>query len=179
MITTTGSRTQAIGIGLGVAIIFTGSVNAIRQPNPSDWYYPPVSAAADQVPGGLRLETSSGQNSIFLTGAFASPAQISDFSISDLRDISGLTASQVARLFGVSRRSVNHWLAGKPMAPQHEERLSLLLTAIQGLPGDTPDDRRSVLLNSANGMSLFHQLVQQAPTPATLQVNPLDPSEQF
>ena len=179
MTTTTGTRTQAIGIGLGVAIIFTGSVSAIRQPNPSDWYYPPVSVAAEQVPGSLRIETSRGQDSIFLTGAFATPARISDLSIGDLRDLSGLTASQVARLFGVSRRSVNHWLAGKPMAPQHEERLSFLLATVQGLSGDTPDERRSVLLGSSNGMSLFHQLVQQAPAAATLQVNPISPSEQF
>jgi len=37
-----------------------------------------------------------------------------------LRDCSGLRAQQLARLFGVSRRSVNHWFSGKPKSGEHE-----------------------------------------------------------
>ena len=93
--------------------------------------------------------------------------------------MSGLTASQVARLFGVSRRSVNNWIAGKPMAPHHEERLSQLVAIVRGVEGTTPDERRAALLDSSAGRSIFHQILEQSPTAESLQVNPLSPSEQF
>lgn len=79
-------------------------------------------------------------------------------SVTRLRELSNLTADQLARLFDVSRRSIQNWISGAPMAASHEERLSHL-TSVISAAGATPDERRKKLLSSANGMSLFHQLV--------------------
>lgn len=78
-------------------------------------------------------------------------------SVAVLRDLSGLTSSQIARLFGVSRRSVQNWIAGATMSPSNEERLSHLLAQIRPL-GDGPLERRRKLLASSKGPSLLHQL---------------------
>ena len=161
------------------ALMLSGSVSAVTLPTQQAWLCPAVSGGAQSVPGGLRLDTSVGQTPLFASDTFAYPVEESRLSIGDLRDLSGLTASQVARLFGVSRRSVNHWLAGKPMAVQHEERLSMLLSTITSLPGTSPDERRAELLDSSGGPSVFHQLLAQVPNDSILQVNPLDASEQF
>lgn len=97
------------------------------------------SAASPEV----KLEQSTPVNSVF-----------------HLREISDLTAEQLARLFGVSRRSVQSWIGGAPMAAVHEERLSRL-TAVIGAVGNTPDERRQRLLSSPGRMSLFHQLITE------------------
>lgn len=78
--------------------------------------------------------------------------------VSGLRAVSGLTADQIARLFGVSRRTVQNWVAGGPMASVHEERLAHLYSVVLA-SGRTPEDRRKKLLSSSGGMSLFHQLI--------------------
>lgn len=180
MSTSSGARGQRVGVGLSVAaLMLSGSVSAVRLPTQQAWLCSAVSAGTESEPGALRLDTSVGQNAVFASGTFAYPVEESRLSIGDLRDLSGLTASQVARLFGVSRRSVNHWLAGKAMAVQHEERLSVLLSTIMSLPGASPDERRAELLDSSGGPSVFHQLLAQVPSDSILQVNPLDPSEQF
>lgn len=89
-------------------------------------------------------------------------------SVADLRALSGLTADQIGRLFGVSRRSVQNWVAGTPMAATHEERLSRL-TMVVAATGSSPEERRRKLLSSASGVSLFHQLVSELGEDAVLQ----------
>ena len=79
--------------------------------------------------------------------------------ITELRAASGLTTEQVARLLGVTRRTVHNWINGNAMAAQHEERLSRLLALVQALPGATPAERRTALLDSSGGESLFHRLL--------------------
>ncbi len=78
--------------------------------------------------------------------------------VAGLRDISGLTSDQIGRLFGVSRRSVQNWVAGAPMASIHEERLAHLYSVVLEC-GNSPEERRKKLLSSARGMSLFHQMI--------------------
>lgn len=78
--------------------------------------------------------------------------------VSGLRIASGLTADQISRLFGVSRRSVQNWVAGAPMASAHEERLAHLYSVVLA-SGKSPEDRRKKLLSSAGGKSRFHQLI--------------------
>lgn len=99
--------------------------------------------------------------------------------VAELRETSGLTASQIARLFGVSRRSVNNWFVGRPMSSVHEERLSQLLATVRSLSGRNSMEKRAELLASAEGPSIFHQLLAEAPSETVLQVNPLRPREQF
>lgn len=102
--------------------------------------------------------TSSGvplANSTNPTGVSVSPAR----RVAELRALTGLTIDQMGRLFGVSRRSVHNWINGNTMAPQHEERLATILAVAQVLPGTTPVERRAAMLDSSQGVSLFHQLM--------------------
>jgi DNA-binding transcriptional regulator YiaG len=76
-----------------------------------------------------------------------------------LRDLSGLTWDQLARLFGVSRRALHLWASGGRMNAANQEQLTRLITLIHALPGDTPQQRRSALLApGSDGISLFDEL---------------------
>lgn len=99
--------------------------------------------------------------------------------VSNLRESTGLTAQQLARLFDVSRRSVNHWLAGKPMAENHEARLERLEQVAQQLPGSTGAERRRALLSSTGGPSLYQQLCAEVRTSEPLQGVGLTVEEQI
>ena len=90
--------------------------------------------------------------------------------VAELRTMSNLTADQVGRLFGVSRRSVQNWIAGAPMTASHEERLTRLTSLVLNA-GSTPEERRLKLLKSSNGVSLFHQLINDLEQDAL--VNPV------
>lgn len=104
--------------------------------------------------------------------ALPSVGRSTENSVAQLRDKSGLTADQLSRLFGVSRRSIQNWIAGGAMVSQHQERLSFLLATITEL-GDSRESRKASLLSSSNGMSLFHRLVGQAPRDAAIQASSL------
>lgn len=99
--------------------------------------------------------------------------------IAELRALTGLTTDQVGRLFGVSRRSVHNWINGSAMAPQHEERAAKILSIARVLPGTTPAERRTALLDSSRGTSLFHQLVGFRAQDARLQVPGLSARERI
>lgn len=75
-----------------------------------------------------------------------------------VRALSGLTTEQVAKVFGVTRRSVHNWIAGDAMAPHHRERLAHVLALVESVPGVAPDAKRATLLDSSRGPSLYHQL---------------------
>ena len=80
--------------------------------------------------------------------------------MSHLRELSNLTADQIARLFNVSRRSIQNWISGAPMAAVHEVRLSRLTSIINAV-GFSPDERRKNLFKSTDGMSIYHQLIRE------------------
>lgn len=66
--------------------------------------------------------------------------------IGELRRLSGLTWDQLARLLGVSRRSLHFWASGKPMTPRHEERLQRLLAVIGTIDRGSASATRAALL---------------------------------
>jgi DNA-binding transcriptional regulator YiaG len=82
--------------------------------------------------------------------------------VAELRSLSGLTTDQIARLFGVPGRKVHSWVAGATMAAQHHDRLHSLIARIRPL-GATPKERRSHMLNSAEGASLLRQMTAEIP----------------
>jgi hypothetical protein len=59
---------------------------------------------------------------------------------------SGLTWEQIAKLFGVSRRTVHLWATGGSMNSRHFTLLNEVTQIIQGLPASTPKERRELLL---------------------------------
>jgi transcriptional regulator with XRE-family HTH domain len=85
--------------------------------------------------------------------------------VAALKSESGLTADQLGRLLGVSRRSIHNWAAGSAIAAVHEEKLRELESFIFSIPANTPDERRSLLLESSNGPSLFKQFASKADSP--------------
>jgi hypothetical protein len=66
--------------------------------------------------------------------------------IGELRRLSGFTWDQLARLFGVSRRSLHFWASGKVMTPANEEHLHRVLATIRKIDRGMADANRSVLL---------------------------------
>lgn len=66
--------------------------------------------------------------------------------IHELHFKSGLTWDQLARLFGVNRRSVHFWASGKPLATRHEEKLFHLLTLIRTIDRGSARINRTLLL---------------------------------
>lgn len=138
----------------------------------SDWTAFLVNVAS-RVPSEM-MGTSTGQTVTSLpTVRTRAPGE----NISELRTLSGLTADQVGRLLGVSRRSVQNWVAGNAMAVQHEEKVSRLLSIIRALPGSTADERRGSLLDSSDGESLFHKLLAQRTEAGRVQGRPLSTGE--
>lgn len=85
--------------------------------------------------------------------------------VAALKFESGLTADQLGRLLGVSRRSIHNWATGSAIASTHEEKVRELDSFISSLPAYTPDERRSLLLDSSNGPSLFKQFASKADHP--------------
>lgn len=97
-------------------------------------------------------------------------------SVKALHADSGLTWDQLARLFGVSRRAVHHWASGGRMNAVNEEQLGEIQDAVRNLPGDTPAERRSLILASPpEGPSIFEQLKSRQPTSEILQVSAYSP----
>lgn len=96
-----------------------------------------------------------------------------------LRNTSGLTWDQLARLFGVSRRALHLWASGGRMNAANYERLAHLLQAVDALPGFTPAQRRAALLApGARGMSLFDQLrAEHASSDNDISGTPWGPSD--
>jgi transcriptional regulator with XRE-family HTH domain len=80
--------------------------------------------------------------------------------IGELRRLSGLTWDQLARLFGVSRRSLHFWASGKPMAPANEERLRQILRVLRRIDRGAASANRAALLGARpDGTTPFDLLV--------------------
>jgi hypothetical protein len=65
------------------------------------------------------------------------------------------------------------------MAPQYQKRLSAIQRTVLSVGGVTPDERRSRLLASSSGPSLFQQLVDQVTSGPVLRANPMAARDQF
>jgi DNA-binding transcriptional regulator YiaG len=80
--------------------------------------------------------------------------------IMELRRLSGLTWDQLARLFGVTPRSLHFWASGKPPTPANEERLNRLLVTMRKLDRGSARENRSLLLSvRKDGLIPFDLLV--------------------
>lgn len=85
----------------------------------------------------------------------------SSSALMELRRISGLTWDQLARLFGVTRRSLHFWVSGKPLNPANEERLHRLLATVRTLNRGSARENRSLLLSvRENGVIPYDLLIE-------------------
>lgn len=78
-----------------------------------------------------------------------------------LRDRSGLSWEELARLFGVSRRSVHNWVTGGQLNSLHVERLAVLTKAFSGLPTEPIEARAELRAPDSTGVSRYQRLVQE------------------
>ena len=97
--------------------------------------------------GGVRIETSADQ-------PFAA-------AVLEIRRRSGLTWEQLATMFGVDRRSVHLWAAGRPMSAPNAERLNRVLVAIRRLDQGSPSATRAWLHTPAAQGSLPLDLLRE------------------
>lgn len=73
-----------------------------------------------------------------------------------IREATGLTWDQIARVFGVSRRAVHNWVAGGRMTARNEEVLARLQAEVRSLPVASLGDRRAKLFAAGpDGKSLL------------------------
>jgi len=72
--------------------------------------------------------------------------------ISELRRLAGLTWEQLARVFGVARRSLHFWASGKPINATNEERLRRLLAVVRQADRGAADTNRAMLFRDHDGV---------------------------
>lgn len=79
--------------------------------------------------------------------------------VAELRRRSGLTWDQLARLFGVARRSVHFWASGKALNASNEERLGRLLAVIGHIDrGNAQETRAALMTAQSDGVIPFDLL---------------------
>lgn len=78
--------------------------------------------------------------------------------IKDVRQATDLTWEQLAKMFGVSRRSVHLWASTGKMNANNEEVLGRIERVVNGLKNMTPQQRRSAFLDSSNGQSILARI---------------------
>ncbi len=80
-------------------------------------------------------------------------------SVAEIRRLSGLTWDELAGLMHVSRRSLHHWVSGKPASAEHQTRLQRLLGALRRLDrGDSSQNRALLLAPDDTGTLLLDLL---------------------
>ena len=86
-------------------------------------------------------------------------------SVLSLRELSGLTWDQLAKLFGVSRRAIHLWASGGRMNSAHAERLAQILMVVGNIDAASSATRRDMLLAArADGRSLYESLLEDVKT---------------
>ena len=71
--------------------------------------------------------------------------------LSELRRLTGLTWEQLARVFGVARRSLHYWASGRPMNAANLEKLYELLEVLRQVDRGTAAENRGALLAERAG----------------------------
>ncbi len=80
--------------------------------------------------------------------------------IAELRRRSGLTWDELARLFGVERRSVHFWASGKALNPANEARLDQMLAVVRYIDRGSAQATRALLTALSDGTTPFELLAQ-------------------
>lgn len=88
-----------------------------------------------------------------------SPALSTAAAVSELRRLSGLTWEELARLFGVSLRSVHHWASGEPLHAANEQRLRQVHDLIRSADRGDARSTRAAIFDVQGGNSTFDLLV--------------------
>ena len=115
-----------------------------------------------RVVDGVALKEHVSKSSYAPAGSLTQKPPSAAQLIQSLHAASGLTWDQLAKLFGVSRRSVHLWGAGGRMNGSNLERASFLLRTVQELPGyDAETKRTAIFAPGSDGYSRFDRLVSE------------------
>jgi len=148
-----------------------------------------------------RRQVTWSQTSSLDSKARRHSTQASSEAISELRRLSGLTWTQLAKVFGVSRRSLHFWASGEKLNAPNEERLRRILALVRRADRGTARTNREILLQDRQGivpldllaegkLDEFIKLVGPGSRRSHLRLNPissgarearkpLSPAEQF
>jgi len=119
----------------------------------------------------------------------AEKPQSTSSALMELRRFTGLTWDQLARLFGVDRRSLHFWASGKPLSAANEEKLRRTLATIHKIDRGSASENRALLFQEREGEIPFDllaaakydevvALVGQGCGRPTLKLSPLSPEAQ-
>jgi hypothetical protein len=81
--------------------------------------------------------------------------------LAEIRSVSALTNEEIAPLAGVSRRSVQAWVAGESISARKEQRLRALLDAIRDLDASDPKRTRRRLFDHMRGNVSTYDLLAE------------------
>lgn len=117
------------------------STSVVEQPPKVDWDW----LLADQTNSGAVIQG----NYIFSSGS----------AVMELRRLTGFNWDQLARLFGVTRRSLHFWASGQAPSPANEERLQRLLATARAIDRGTASVNRSILLSPLSDGIISYDLL--------------------
>lgn len=144
-----------VAIAFGVALSFSSSLGIA--PAILDWTTTGSNPVSDH--SGLGTSTSGARP---VDSSTVPVHESAASALARLRAMTDLTFDQVARIMGVSRRSVHSWMAGGPLSSANEERVFEVSRVVASLRGSTAPERRAALLDSSQGESLLAQLTASA-----------------
>ena len=177
MTTTTASQSRSAPVPFYLRFAGAITSSAVAAACPVAWTAVPVLQASAQP---TFSPDSLARWADYAVAVSASPpVRTLAATVTELRAMSGLTVDQIARLMGVSRRSVHKWMNGGPLDSIHAERLGHLMDVVRDLPETTPENRRAALLASTGGPSLFYRLLMETPEPAVIQSTTLTPRDRI
>lgn len=145
----------------GVRLIQNGDFLMIEESPP----FAPSRFGMSRVRGWTNWNEQATSSSPALLIGFLHPAvpppNPARAAIGDIKALSGLTQEEIAPLVGVSRRSLQAWLAGHPISARNEQRLRNLRETITALRLPTPRETRERLLQRRHGdISLYDMLAE-------------------
>lgn len=155
-------RSTSLGVTAAAVVLF-GTWSGGVQPSVDEY---PVKEAVVAYADWAMAGSSSGPD--FRVAATTTLPSDSEM-VQQLKDESGLTADQLGKALGVTRRSVHNWAAGAAIAPKHQARLQQLHDLVFGIAAAGPDERRDILLDSATGPSLYRVFADGTTRPARVE----------
>jgi DNA-binding transcriptional regulator YiaG len=130
MKTSTSASSQTVGF----TPFYSGTASSESVP---DWYL-------------YVMEKQTASRAVLVI-SLPSLTETSQTTINELKQLSGLTWEQLAKIFNVSRRSLHFWASGKPLSPFNEEHLRRLLGTVRYINRGSADINRSALLQPQQG----------------------------
>jgi hypothetical protein len=128
---------------------------------------PPVTPAMLQIAASFPTAICGYTADIYVPAAHPEPsATATATAIRRLHEVSGLTWDELARAFGVSRRTVHAWANGSKLNQTHSERLSAVARLIDSVATDSPPRTRAALhAPTSAGESPYQRLIRSFAQP--------------